>query len=85
MGSKGTRSPHKMRFLGFQQNFINSDIYAFLLQHGSVNGLLTFCKNKMFGKNLVLELWSKILKANQNAGFFKLKYLANKLKFNFSM
>ena len=39
----------------------------------------------MFEKNLVLELWSKILKANQNAGFFKLKYLANKLKFNFSM
>ena len=35
----------------------------------------------MFGKNLVLELWAKILKANQNAGFFKLEYLKNKLRY----
>ena len=46
---------------------------------------LTFRKNNMFRKNLVLELWSKILKANQNAGFFKLEYLTNKLKLNFWM
>ena len=39
----------------------------------------------MFGKNLVLELWSKNLKANQNAGFFKLEYLTNKLKLDFWM
>ena len=35
----------------------------------------------MFGKNLVLELWLKNLKANQNAGFFKLEYLKNKLRY----
>ena len=34
---------------------------------------LTFCKNNMFAKNLVLELWSKNLKTNENAGFFKLQ------------
>ena len=34
----------------------------------------------MFGKSLVLELWSKNLKVNQNAGFFKLEYLKNKLR-----
>ena len=51
-----------------------------MLQYEGVNGLLTFCKNNMFGENLVLELWSKDLKANQNAGFFKLEYLANKLR-----
>ena len=56
-------------------------MYAFLLQHESFNGLLTFCKNNIFGKNLVLELWAKILKANQNAGFFKLEYLKNKLRY----
>ena len=56
-------------------------MYAFLLQHESFNGLLMFCKNNMFGKNLVLELWAKILKANQNAGFFKLEYLKNKLRY----
>ena len=48
----------------------------FLLQHDSVEGLLTFYKN-MFGKSLVLELWSKNLKANQDAGFFNLEYLKN--------
>ena len=31
----------------------------------------------MPGKNLVLKLWSKNLKTNQNAGFFKLQYLIN--------
>ena len=39
----------------------------------------------MSGKNLVLELWPKNLKANQNAGFFKLEYLTNKVKLNFWM
>ena len=33
----------------------------------------------MSGKNLVLELWSKNLKTNQNAGFFKLQYFTKKL------
>ena len=51
-------------------------IYAFLLQYESVNGILTFSKNKMFGKNLVLQLWSKNLWTNQNPGFFKLEYQA---------
>ena len=35
----------------------------------------------MFDKNLVLELWSKNLKTNQNVGFFKLEYLKNKLRY----
>ena len=35
----------------------------------------------MFGKNLVLELWSKNSKTNQNAGLFKLEYLKNKLRY----
>ena len=35
----------------------------------------------MFGKSLVLELWSKNLKANQDAGFFNLEYLKNKLRY----
>ena len=51
----------------------------FLVQRESVNGLLTICKNNMFGKSLVLELWFKNLKSNQNAGLFKLEYLKVKL------
>ena len=35
----------------------------------------------MFDKNLVLELWSENLKANQSAEFFKLEYLTNKLRY----
>ena len=38
----------------------------------------------MFAKNLVVELWPKNLKANQNAGFFKLEYLTNKFQVEFS-
>ena len=33
----------------------------------------------MFGKNLVLKLWSENSKANQNAGLSKLEYPTNKL------
>ena len=39
----------------------------------------------MFGKILFPELWSENLKANQNAGFFKLEYLTNKVTLNFWM
>ena len=56
-------------------------MYAFLLQYNSVNGLLAFCKINIFGKNLVLELWSKNLWTNQNTGFFKPEYLTNKLRY----
>ena len=35
----------------------------------------------MFEKSLVLELWSKSLKVNGNARFFKLEYLKNKLRY----
>ena len=44
----------------------------------SFNGILTFCKTSMSGKNLVFNL-----KANQNAEFFKLEYLTNKLRYEF--
>ena len=55
---------------------------CFLLQYKSANGILTFCKNNMFGKNLFLELWSKNLLTNQNVALFKLQYLTNKLNFS---
>ena len=59
---------------------MDADIYAFLLQCKSVSSLLTFCKNKMFEKNLVLEM-SKNLKTNQNAEFCKIDYLTNNLRY----
>ena len=82
LGLKGSKSPQngpKIRFFGFSQKCYRLR-YSFLLQQESVNDLLTFCKNNVFGKNFVLELWSKNVKANQNAGFFKLQNLINELR-----
>ena len=42
-------------------------------------------KNSMFGKNLVLELRSRSLKANQNARSFKLENPTNKLRYEFEL
>ena len=70
---------HKVRKV---KDLIHWDIYVFLLQDESYNGLLTFSKNNMFGKNLVLELWSKNPKTNQSTGFFEIEYLTNKLRYD---
>ena len=40
------------------------------------NGFLSADKRQMFS----LKLWSKKLKTNQNAGFFKLQYLTKNLR-----
>ena len=77
-GSKSSEIGPKTRFLGYWQK---SYPFIILLQYEKGNGLLTFCKNNKFRKNLVTELWSKNLKTIQNAGLFKLKYLANKLRY----
>ena len=38
-------------------------------------------KQNMFAKNLVLDLWSKNQKTNQNVGFLKLQYLTKNLSY----
>ena len=55
MGLENSKSPQNDVFWGYSKNLIHSDIHDFLLQHESVNGLLTFCKKSILGKNLVLE------------------------------
>ena len=70
----------KRSFLGFWGKKIPF-IYAFFFQHDSANDLSTFYRSEIFGRNLVFELWSKNLKTNQNAIFFKLQYLTNKLRY----
>ena len=81
LGLDDLKSP-KVRFLGFWQNTYPFRC-AFLIQHESQCFLffLTLYKNNMFAKNLVLDLWSKNLKTNQNAGFFKLQYLTKNLRY----
>ena len=43
--------------------------------------LFNFQQNQMSRNDRVLELWSKILEANQNVGIFKLKYLTSELRY----
>ena len=42
---------------------------------------LYFLQKQHIHKNLVLELWSKNLKTNQNTGFFKPQYLRKNLRY----
>ena len=43
--------------------------------------LLYFLQKQHVSKNLVLELWTKNLKTNQNAGFFKPQYLTKNMRY----
>ena len=52
-----------MRLLEFWQKYYQFRD-AFLLRYERANGLSTFWESKMFGKNIVIELRSKILKTN---------------------
>lgn len=70
----------KLYFQDFEENLLHLYV-LFLLEYGNTNGFLAFCKNEMSGKNVVLELWSKNLWSNQNAGVFKIQYLTNKLNY----
>ena len=40
---------------------------------------MTFCKDDMSSKSLVLELWPKNITTHQNAGFFELQYLTKSI------
>ena len=75
-GPKRVKTVPKISFFGFWHK--SSQLMGtFLLEYESRNGRLTFFKDRISGKNLVGELWSKILQTNQNAIFFKLEYLTN--------
>ena len=81
-GSKSSKIKNEVFRAGKKSNLLAYIyIYVFLLHYESVNNILTFSKNKMFGKNLILQLRSKNLWTNQNARFFKLEYFTNKLKY----
>ena len=58
-------------YLSTMQGLWTISFFLSQAQYASVNGLLTFCKNNVFGKS----------QANQNAGLFKLKNLINKLRY----
>ena len=55
-------------------------MYFFYLNMKNTIDILTFCKNCLSEKNLVLGL-SKNLQTNQNSGFFKLQYILKELRY----
>ena len=59
-GQKSSKNCPKMSFSGFLTKIKFIDIYL-LIEYERTNGPLTFCKNYVLGKNLVLELPSKNL------------------------
>ena len=79
MGLQGSKIPQNEVFQVLAKILFTQICIFFFLQHESVNGFLTFCRNNMLGKSLV-DLESKNLKVNENAGFFKLEYLKSKLR-----
>ena len=50
-----------------------------LLDNGNYYYLLCSYTKLIFGKNHVLEMWAKMLSANQIAGFLNMQYLQNEL------
>ena len=79
-GSESSKKPQNEVF-SVLENFFPLGYISFFALTQKCQWSLTFRKNSMFWKDLVLELWSKNLKANLNARFFKLEYLTNKLRY----
>ena len=68
----------KIRFWGYSQKS-NHWMSCFLCLNDRYHNYALFCENRMFGKNLVLDLWPKMVLTNQIARFFKFEYLKNGL------
>ena len=71
LGKKDSNGP-KIFFLFFE-NFVIS--FSWEKSKMGTNIVEYFCTSTISGKILVLKLWTKMLLANQIAGFFKLYYL----------
>ena len=65
-----------------KQNF---PTFKGMVEKENIYGAFTFCKKYIPGKNLVLNLWAKILSANEISVFFNRQYFINELisDFNF--
>ena len=66
----------KLGFFGFIGKF-SHQFFLNLVYKESSYYLLYSCTNPILGKNLILEIWAKMLLANQIAGFLNWLYLQN--------
>ena len=73
--SKWAKGP-KIGFFKIIEKF--GHFFLNLFYNESLYYLLCSCANPIFGKNLVLEIWVKILSTNQIAEFLYQQYLQNK-------
>ena len=72
---KWPKMTQKWGFRSFDENLVHW-CALFIVYNESPYGLLSFSKKCMSGKNLVLELWPKMLSANQIAGIFDHLYIS---------
>ena len=68
----------KIRFFGFIGKFSNQCFLNLVYKESSYYLLYSYT-NSILGKNLVPEMWGKILSANQIAGFLDGVYIQNKM------
>ena len=80
MGLEGSKSPKNEVFRFIKKSYPRRYI-CFFTSVWKCQWSFNFLQKQHVWRNLVLELWSKKLQANQNAGFFKLEYLTNKLRY----
>ena len=73
---KSGKNGPKIGFLGFIGKFSHC-IFLNLVYKEISYYLLYSCTNPMLGKNLVPEIWAKMLSADQIAGFLNWLYLQN--------
>ena len=64
----------KLGFLDLLENLV-INFFLNLVCNESLYYLLYSCANPIFGKNLVPEIWDKMLLANQITGFLNQLYL----------
>ena len=74
MGKMGQKWVKKIGFFKFIGRF-SHEFFMNLVDNESLYYLLYSCANPIFGKNLVPEIWAKMLSANQITGFLNQLYL----------
>ena len=76
--SQNRENGPKIRFFGFIGKFSNQCFLNLVYKESSYYLLYSYT-NSILGKNLVPEMWGKILSANQIAGFLDGVYIQNKM------
>ena len=69
----------KKGFLNLLENLVIINCFLYLVCNESLYYMLYSCTNHIFGKNLIPEIWTKMLLANQITGFLNQLHLQSKI------